>query len=332
MTGGSGCLGMEIVRQLVASGNYVVQSLDLFIPPKETRIPGVYMYIQADVTNKNHVERALEGIDVVFHTVALVPTSIRNTPQAMQRVNVDGTKNIVSSCKSYGVKRLIYTSSITVVIGKDKRVSYEGIDEDYPLPKNHLNAYVKTKCEAEIAVREANGENGLRTCALRLGGIIGGRNNRTTGNFTSQSVTQLGSANWIQAWTEHESAAKLHLLAEQHLAKKALTAETNVFNVVSFNTVYKDVVSFFASENTGKKPLVVPIWACKVLAFINEAVFRLTGYPPFGDQICLMSLDFLVSFSCSTQRTEKELGWAEKRPWQEVLKKVIADYNNVVKH
>ena len=79
-------MGKELVRQLVASGRYVVHSLDIFLPSKDKCQPGVYMHIRADVTNKKHLERALNGIDVVFHVAGLLPTNVKNTPAAMCRV------------------------------------------------------------------------------------------------------------------------------------------------------------------------------------------------------------------------------------------------------
>ena len=112
-------------------------------------------------------------MEVVFHTASLIPVSILNTPEAMERVNVKGTKNVIQACQQCGIKRLIYTSTATVTLSKDPTLHTELIDESAPFPKDPLNAYVRTKGEAERAVRDANDEDGLHTCALRLGGILG---------------------------------------------------------------------------------------------------------------------------------------------------------------
>ena len=53
VTGGCGCLGREIVSQLIASSRYRVHSLNLHIPPKEEMIVGVASYIQADITKSD---------------------------------------------------------------------------------------------------------------------------------------------------------------------------------------------------------------------------------------------------------------------------------------
>lgn len=319
-------MGREIVRQLVASGRYAVHSLDLFIPPKEKQIAGVTSFIQADITSKEDVLKALEGIDVIFHVAGVLPYSVRCTAQVMERVNLEGTKNIVTACRECGVKRLVFASSCSVILSKDSRGSRERIDEFFPLPKIPLNAYVRTKGLAEMVVREANDANGLRTCALRLGSIVGGKDSYTTRALMRSSVITLGKGDYVLPWVTLESAAKVHLLAEQHLEKRTLNVKTNVFNVISDNIKYKYLCSFFSLENTGKDAVVVNMLLCKLLASINETVFLVTDWAPLGEKVVRMGLDFLIPFSLSTEYTEKELGWVEEEPWQVIMRKVIADY------
>ena len=107
---GCGCLGREIASQLIAGSRYRVHSLD---PPKEKMIAGVASYIQADITKPDDMRKALEGVEAVFHVAALTPFSIKNTHEAMMRVNVEGTRNVVDACIANGVKRLIHTSSMS---------------------------------------------------------------------------------------------------------------------------------------------------------------------------------------------------------------------------
>ncbi len=326
VTGGCGCLGQEIVRQLIATNRYAVHCLDLFIPPEDKRIAGVDSYIQTDITYFNDVSRALQGMEVVFHTAALMPVGILSTPEAMERVNVNGTKSVIKACKETDVKRLIYTSSVYVTLSKDPKLNTEEMDESSPLPKDPLNAYARTKGKAELAVREANGENGLRTCALRLGGLLGGRNNKATENLMSSRVFKLGKGNFVIGWTTVKSAAEVHLLAERYLTEKPVSATTNVFNVISTNSSYADLVSSFSIQNTGKEPTEIPMRLLKTLVSLNEGFFCLTGLTPLGTEVNKGTIDSLVPNSHSTKRAEKELGWAEKRPLKQIVSDCIAEY------
>lgn len=95
-----------------------------------------------------------------------------NNPKLCWTVNVDGTKAVIEACKVNGVKYLVYTSSAGV--------TYTGgdiIDVDERLPvvdaSNAYDTYNLTKAEAEKLVLAANGEDGLKTVAIRPSGIFG---------------------------------------------------------------------------------------------------------------------------------------------------------------
>ena len=66
----------------------------------------------------------------------------------------------------------------------------ENAKESQKLPDEPLNMYVKTKGTAETMVLNANGTAGLRTCALRLGGLIGGTDSRLMQNLMSACIVQ----------------------------------------------------------------------------------------------------------------------------------------------
>jgi nucleoside-diphosphate-sugar epimerase len=81
-----------------------------------------------------------------------------------------GTRNVVEVCQELGVPFLVYTSSEDVVFSE---TPVSGGDESLPYPDKPLHDYVRTKIEGERAVREADGQRGLRTCAIRPVHIYG---------------------------------------------------------------------------------------------------------------------------------------------------------------
>ena len=165
VTGGSGMLGREVVSHLLKDGGYKVHSLDLFLLEEKKRNSEVCSYIQADITNYDDLCTAMRGMDVVFHTAAILPTVMGATDADFERVIVQGTKNVITVCRECKVKRLIFTSTADVVISKGE-VGVDNTDEYHPFPKEPLNAYVSTKGRAETAVLAANGRDGLVTGAL----------------------------------------------------------------------------------------------------------------------------------------------------------------------
>ena len=79
------------------------------------------------------------------------------------RSNVVGTENVIAACRKHGVRRLIYTSSPSVVFtGHD----LEGVDESIPYATRYDAAYPATKAIAEKLVLESNDAT-LATVSLR---------------------------------------------------------------------------------------------------------------------------------------------------------------------
>lgn len=158
VTGGGGFLGGAIVRRLVARGD-AVRTLQRGEYPALAAL-GVEC-VRGDLSDAALVQAAVRGCDAVIHTAA--KAGVWGPFEDYYRANVVGTRNVLAACRAVGVKRLVYTSSPSVVFdGRDEA----GIDETAPYPARYLAHYPRTKAEAERAVLAANGPE-LATVALR---------------------------------------------------------------------------------------------------------------------------------------------------------------------
>lgn len=168
VTGGAGFLAGHIVRALLEQG-HVVRSLDLRTPDIQHER---FQHQRGDLRVPGDVRRACEGVDTVFHTAAVVDFVGIASPARRKRsvdLNVGGTRNVITAAVQAGVRRLIYTSSNNVVLGRP----VENADSRTPYPARYADLYSTTKAEAERLVLAANGKGSLATCALRPGGIYG---------------------------------------------------------------------------------------------------------------------------------------------------------------
>ncbi|MEA1903899.1 MAG: NAD-dependent epimerase/dehydratase family protein [Actinomycetota bacterium] len=151
LTGGSGVVGGAVLRHLVEAGHEVKALARL---PRSgaavtslgaTPVPG-------DVLSPRAVRELVDGCEVVFH-VAGVNEMCSADPNQMWRVNVEGTRVVMDSCRDAGVARLVHTSS-AVTIG-------EGHGEVGRESSAHrgffLSKYEETKTEAELLISEARG-------------------------------------------------------------------------------------------------------------------------------------------------------------------------------
>ena len=172
VTGGSGFVGANLVITLLDRG-YQVRSFDRAPSPLAAQ-PGLEL-LQGDICDQDVVAAAVDGVDTVFHTAALIELlgGASVTEKYRQRsfaVNVEGTKNLVHAAQAARVKRFVYTSSNSVVMG-GKAIS--GGDETLPYTDRFNDLYTETKVVAERFVLSQNGIDGLLTCAVRPSGIWG---------------------------------------------------------------------------------------------------------------------------------------------------------------
>lgn len=144
VTGGGGFLGKAIVHKLVDRGDRV-SSFSRNSYADLTRM-GVTQ-IQGNICDYNAVERAVNGSDIVFHVAA--KPGVAGKYSNYYQTNVVGTQNVIKACKEHDVKRLIYTSSPSVIFdGNDM----EGVNESVPYPGTFHAHYPKTKAMAEQEV------------------------------------------------------------------------------------------------------------------------------------------------------------------------------------
>ncbi|OBA57459.1 steroid delta-isomerase [Mycobacterium sp. 1100029.7] len=172
VTGGSGFVGANLVTTLLDRG-YSVRSFDRAPSPLPPH-PQLQV-LQGDITDKAVCAQAVDGIDTVFHTAAIIELmgGASVTDEYRQRsfaINVGGTENLVELGRAAGVQRFVYTSSNSVVMGGQNIV---GGDETIPYTTRFNDLYTETKVVAERYVLSQSGIDGMLTCAIRPSGIWG---------------------------------------------------------------------------------------------------------------------------------------------------------------
>lgn len=220
VTGGGGFLGLYITEQLVARGDQVrVLCRGHYPQLDQLQVETV----RGDVRDAAIVAGACVGIDAVIHTAA-VP-GIWGPWQHYHAVNTVGTQNVLNACHSAGVRKLIYTSSPSVI--------YDGLDhlhinELHPYPAHYLCHYPHSKAIAERAVLAANGQRGLATAALRPHLIWGPRDNhlipRLIQRARSGRLRRVGDGTNMISMSYVENAANAHLQALDRLEEGSRVA------------------------------------------------------------------------------------------------------------
>lgn len=158
VTGGTGFLGRRLVERLLAAGRPVAILGRTPAPDLENR--GV-RFIRAALDDTAAVAAACAGVETVFHVAAKV--GVWGRYDDFFRTNVLGTRALLAGCRAHGVRRLVHTSTPSVVYnGRD----LAGADESLPLTTACPSAYPLTKAIAEREVLAATADE-FRTVALR---------------------------------------------------------------------------------------------------------------------------------------------------------------------
>ncbi|MEM6337385.1 MAG: SDR family oxidoreductase, partial [Bacteroidota bacterium] len=158
VTGATGLLGSELVRQLVEANEPVAilrrptSKLDLLGPAADAVEHRI-----GDVTDVDSVHDAMQDVTRVYHLAAYIGFGGASDAEKLHRVNVGGTANVVNAAREAGVRRLVHTSSIAA-LGRTGTED-DPIDESaiwQPSPENTL--YAKSKYEAELEIHRGIAE------------------------------------------------------------------------------------------------------------------------------------------------------------------------------
>ena len=185
VTGATGFVGSHITRQLIDAG-HSVRAL-YRSEAKLRQLAGLDLEaVPGDLDDSARLERASAGCEVVFHVAAKADYWKDDDRDALWRVNVEGTRNLLAAAKVAGVRRVVFTSSAsTVGILPGEQIADETTPFNLP-PARFWYAYTKLKAEAVAAEFVAAG---LDVVTLNPVVIVGpGDLNAISGSFIIETA------------------------------------------------------------------------------------------------------------------------------------------------
>lgn len=174
--GGAGLIGSHTVDRLLQYDVQEILIYDNFVRGSvenlehALRDPRVRIFdVGGDILQVDILEKALNGVDGVFHLAALWLLQCHDFPRSAFDVNVRGTFNVMETCVKQGIERLVYSSSASVY----GDAVHEPMDEEHPF--NNKNFYGATKIAGEAMLRAFHHRFALNYVGLRYMNVYGPR-------------------------------------------------------------------------------------------------------------------------------------------------------------
>ena len=169
VTGAGGFIGSHLTEKLIELGarvrafvHYNSRNHWGNLEDLSDEILGKIEVMPGDLTDPFGVEKAIEGIEIVFHLGALIAIPYSYiAPWQFVSTNVQGTVNVLEACRKYGVERMIHTSTSEVY----GTAIYTPIDEKHPLQAQ--SPYSASKISADKMAESYHRSFGLPVAIIR---------------------------------------------------------------------------------------------------------------------------------------------------------------------
>jgi nucleoside-diphosphate-sugar epimerase len=271
VTGATGFVGGEIVKQLIGRGHQV--SVLVRAPEKAGILKALSVELhKGDITDRESLRAPMAGADGVFHVAAWYKVGVVE-PRA-ELTNVEGTRNVLATMKEMGIARGVYTSTLAVFSDTRGKVP----DETYRYDGPHLSQYDRTKWKAHYEVALPMMTAGLPLTIVMPGLVYGPGD--TSGMHTAlvdllRGRLPITPAKTSFCWGHIEDTARGHILAME----KGVPGETYIIS--GPRHAFQEAFDLIARLARVRAPFAHPgPRLMRAAAVVMGLVGRFTDLPP----------------------------------------------------
>lgn len=271
VTGATGFLGSELVRQLLLRGEKVrALKRDSSTIPEILKNEASIEWVNANLLDYYSLEDIMGGITKVYHCAAVISFTKKDKKQ-MMKVNVEGTANILNVCVANNIEKFLHVSSVAAV-GDSKRGELISEAHHWEFGQGQ-SSYSISKYESEMEVFRASAE-GLNTVIVNPSIIIGE-------NAGSEGSGQI--FNTIKRGLSYYPDGSFGYVDVKDVAVAMISLmESDISNerfiISAENWAYRDLFKEIAI-NLGKKPPVIALkpWMLHTARLGKSILSVLTG-------------------------------------------------------
>ena len=209
ITGATGFVGGVLARKLRQQGHDVCASVRSIEKAGDLKAIGVEVF-KGDVTDKGSMREAMTGVDGVYHVAGWYKIGTRDKSGG-EKVNIQGTRNVLELMQELKIPKGVYTSTLAVNSDTHGKL----VDESYHFTGKHLSEYDRTKAVAHDIANEFIAE-GLPLVIVQPGLIYGPGDTSSVRNslvnFLQGNLPMLPRETAF-CWAHVEDIADGHILA-----------------------------------------------------------------------------------------------------------------------
>jgi dihydroflavonol-4-reductase len=272
LTGATGFVGAAVLRRLTEAGHHVRA---LVRPNSDRRnLSGVDCEIvTGDLTDLESVKRAVKGCKAVFHVAADYRLWVLDQ-EKMNRVNVQGTVDLIRAAAAAGVSRIVYTSSVATLRLRDDGLPVD--ETSHAELFDIIGVYKQSKFLAEREVKRLVANAGLPVVIVKPTAPFGPRDIKPTP--TGRLVVEAASGR-MPAYV-HTGLNVVHVddVATGHLLayEKGLVGEPYILG--GENRTLQWILETVAELTGQPSPRIrLPHWFVTPIAHIVEGIARIRG-------------------------------------------------------
>lgn len=306
VTGGTGFIGGEVVRQLRARGDEVACLVRS--PEKAGKLRGLGCeLVSGDLGDAEALRAGMKGCDGLVHAAAMYEVGIpaKQRP-AMHEANVRGTERVLQAAQAAKVGKVVYVSTVGIFGNTHGKV----VDESYEHPGREFTSYYEeTKLEAHRIAKRMMAEDDLPAVIVQPGGVYGPGDTSQIADLLSEffagRLFLLPFPDLGICLSHVEDIAAGILLA----LDKGRVGETYVISGPA--TTMREAIETVANLSGRKAPKrAMPTPLIKAMTPIGPLVGKLMGQPPNLREL-ISSADG-VTFWASYEKASRELGYAPR--------------------
>jgi nucleoside-diphosphate-sugar epimerase len=213
VTGATGFIGAELVRQLRANGHEIIALARSPENASHVREMGAEV-VKGDITDKESMRAPMTAVDGVFHVAGWYKVGVRDHSEA-DAINVDGTRNVCELMRELNIPKGVYSSTLAVFVDTHGQV----VDEDYQRQDEFHSHYERTKWKAHYEIVLPMMDDGLPLVIVQPGIVYGPGDTSTMGKsrlLYLRGLLPLVPRKAAFCWSHVEDCARGHILAMEN--------------------------------------------------------------------------------------------------------------------